>query len=247
MCRRRFAEVGAVAIPQVIATSRPLAYKEQGPAAINGWNAATQALTSTPIPDPSSSQRPPVNTSLSECVGMLKGSLNRARQRQGSQLGPFSAGSEDAKGKKAQLPSTNGDITISPPGILDSSSIRMKQNNAGSKWLPPAVEKPLLANTDNDESFAYQNVTVTQISDSSGGDMMCTSGQPTLGGRSKSLKRGNAEMDHVSAEPISMSDLGLLLKQTACLIMLMRTSRTFGLLGSLTNSSLNSILARSLR
>lgn len=195
MCRRRFAE-GATAVPQGIATSRPLPYKEQAPAvAINGWNAATQALASISVPDPSTSQRAPGNTSLSECVGMLKGSLNRARQRQCSQLGPYANGSEDAKGKKAQLPSMNGDITISPPGILDSSSLRMKQNNAGSKWLPPPVEKPLHANTDNvssrsiDESFAYQNVTVTQISDSSGGapnDMICTSGQATLGGRSKS-------------------------------------------------------------
>lgn len=214
--RRRIAEVGATAIPQVIATSRPLPYKEQAPAAAtNGWN-ATHALASISVPDPSTSQRAPGNTSLSECVGMLKGSLNRARQRQGSQLGPYANGSEEAKGKKAQIPSMNGDITISPPGILDSSSIRMKQNNAGSKCLPPAVEKPLHANTDNvssrsiDESFAYQNITVTQISDSSGGapiDMICTSGQATLGGRSKSLKRGNAEIDHVSAEPISMSDL----------------------------------------
>jgi hypothetical protein len=151
---------------------------------------------------------------------MLKGSLNRAKQRLGLQPGNYLGVSDDAKGKKAQHPGMSGELTISPPGILDSSSIRMKQNNSGSKWSTPAVEKPLHKNTDNvsarsiDESFAYQSVPVTQISDSSGGapnlgsgEMLCTSGQANLVGLSKSLKRGNAEMDHVLAEPISMSDL----------------------------------------
>lgn len=228
MCRRRFAEAGAVATPQVNAAPRPLPYKEQKSAtAINGWTtAATQTLTSTPTPDPSSSQRPPVNTSLSDCVGMLKGSLNRAKQRQGSQSGNFNSGvSEDAKGKKAQHQSMNGDLTISPPGILDSSSIRMKQNsnynnnnNSGSEWPTPAVEKPVHTTTDNvssrsiDKSFAYQSVQI--LSDSSGGAPNIGSGisnevQGNPVRRSKSLKRGNAEMDHVLAEPISMSDLGL--------------------------------------
>lgn len=224
VCRRRFAEVGAVVIPQVNATLRPLPFKEQCPTvAINGWTAATQTIASTPAPDPSSSQRPPVNTSLSDCVGMLKGSLNRAKQRLGLQPGNYLGVSDDAKGKKAQHQGMNGDLTISPPGILDSSSIRMKQNNPGSKWATPAVEKPVHTNTDN-ESYAYQSVPVTQISDSSGGapnlssgEMLCTSGQANLGGRSKSLKRGNAEMDHVLAEPISMSDLGLYSRYTLCL------------------------------
>jgi len=235
MCRRRFAEAGAVANPQVNATSRPLSYKEQSPtAAINGWTAATQTIVSTPTPDPSSSQRPPVNTSLSDCVGMLKGSLNRAKQRQGSQPGNHSGVSEDPKGKKAQHQGMNGDLTISPPGILDSSSIRIKQNDSGSKWPTPAVDKSVHANTDNvssrciDESYAYQSVPVTQISDSSGGapnlgsgisnEMLCTSGQANLVGRSKSLKRGNAEMDHILAEPISMSDLGLYSRYALCFL-----------------------------
>lgn len=232
VCRRRFAEVGAVVIPQVNATLRPLPFKEQCPAAaINGWTAATQTIVSTPALDPSSSQRPPVNTSLSDCVGMLKGSLNRAKQRLGSQPGNYLGVSDDAKGKKAQHQGMNGDLTISPPGILDSSSIRMKQNNSGSKWSTPAVEKPVHTNTDNvnsrsiDESYAYQSVPVTQISDSSGGapnlssgEMLCTSGQANVVGRSKSLKRGNAEMDHVLAEPISMSDLGLYSSCTLCLL-----------------------------
>jgi hypothetical protein len=229
VCRRRFAEAGAVATSQANATPRPLPGKEPSPAAaMNGWTAAaTQMLASTPTPDPSSSQRPPVNTSLSDCVGMLKGSLNRAKQRLGSHPGHYSGVSDDVKGKKAQHQGLNGDVTISPPGILDSSRIRMKPNTSGSKWPTPAVEKPvhMNPNTDNvssrsiDEGYAFPSVPVTQISDSSGGapnlgsgisnDLMCTSGQATLVGRSKSLKRGNADLDPVLAEPISMSDLGL--------------------------------------
>lgn len=236
VCRRRIAENAAVATPQGNATPRlALPCKEQSPAAaISGWPAATPSLASTPIPDPSSSQRPPVNTSLSDCVGMLKGSLKRAKQRLSSQPGNYSEVSEDARGKKAQHQGMNGDLTISPPGILDSSSIRMKQNNSESKWPIPSVEKPVHANTDNatsrsiDESYAFQSAPVTQISDSSGGapqlgsgisnEMLCSSVQANLVGRSKSLKRGNAEMDHILAEPISMSDLGLYSRYTVCFL-----------------------------
>ncbi|KAG0555715.1 hypothetical protein M758_12G192600 [Ceratodon purpureus] len=222
--RRRFAE--SVAAPQINVTTMSLPYKVPSPAAaINGWTPASQALAPTPTSDPSSSQPPPVNNSLSDYVGMLKGSLNRAKQRLGSQPGYHSGVSEDAKGKKAQLQGMNGDIAISPPGILDSSSIRMKQNNSGSKWPSNALERPVHQNMDyvasrsiDESTYGYQSVPlVTQISDSSGGapnlglgnlnERMCTSTQANLVGSSKSLKRGNAELDHILAEPISMSDL----------------------------------------
>ena len=232
MYRRRFAEAGAVAAPQINVTTMPVPYKEPNPAAaINGWTSATQTLESAPTSDPSSSQPPPVSNSLSDYVGMLKGSLNRAKQRLGPQPGNQLGVSEDAKGKKAQ-PSMNGDLSISPPGILDSSSIRMKQNSSRSKWPSNGVEKPVHPNADNvgsrsiDEStYGFQSVPpVTQISDSSGGapnaglgnsnERMCTSTQANLVGGGKSLKRGNAEMDLIMAEPISMSDLGLCSRDT---------------------------------
>jgi hypothetical protein len=239
VCRRRF----AVAAPPLNLTTMPLGpYKLPNPAAaMNGWTPGTQALALTPtVCDPSSSQPPPpgpANNSLSDYVGMLKGSLTRAKQRLGSQPGGnYSGVSGDAKGKTAQLQGMNGDLAISPPGILDSSSLRMKQNstNSESKWPSNALERPQVhPSTDCnggsrsvDESTyhgPYQNCVppVTQISDSSGGapnlglgnsnERMCTSAQANMGGRSKSLKRGNAEMDHIIlAEPISMmSDLGV--------------------------------------
>lgn len=234
VCRRRFAESGAVAAPQINVITMPLPYKElSSAAAINGWTPATQTVAPAPISDPSSSQPPAANNSLSDYVGMLKGSLNRAKQRLSSQPGTRP---EDAKGKKAQLQGMTGDLAISPPGILDSSSIRMKQDNSESKWPSKALEKPVHLNTDNvgarsiDEStYGFRIVPpVTQISDSSGGapnvglgnsnERMCTSTQAHLVGRNKSLKRGNAEMDHILAEPISMSDLGLCSRDTTCFL-----------------------------
>nr|PNR29752.1 hypothetical protein PHYPA_028446 [Physcomitrium patens] len=222
--RRRFVESGTAVVPRTNLATIPVSYKEPSTVATeDGWTAATHALAPIPTSDPSSSQPPPVSTSVSDYVGMLKGSLNRAKLRLGFQPENHVRVSEDMKGKKAQNQGMS-DFMISPPGILDSSSIGMKQINSGSKWPHTTVERHVHMNTDNinsrptDESYVQQSVQVPKISDSSGGtpnlrleisnEIPCTSGQTNMMGRSKSLKRANAERDHNLAEPFSMSDLG---------------------------------------
>lgn len=208
--------------------SRPLAFSD--PTAGKGWPVTQQPLQlsdttpPTQISDPSSSHSPPLNTSLSDYVGMLRGSLNKAKQKSGTLLGRIDTGNgiggggpmSDMKGKKVQVSIVNGDYETSPPSIFDSSSVKTKNNN-GMKWQMKASEQTAFANGGvvlKDESYLQQNTMVTQLSDSSEGAP--NSGGFGLGnevplhapGRTKTLKRMHANVDHLSAEPISVADLG---------------------------------------
>lgn len=217
--------------------SRPLAFSD--PTAGKGWPVTQQPLRlsdttpPTQISDPSSSHSPPLNTSLSDYVGMLRGSLNKAKQKSGTLLGRIDIGNgiggggsfaplmSDMKGKKVQVSIVNGDYDASPPSIFDSSSVKIKNNN-GMKWQMKASEQTAFANGGavlKDESYLQPNTMVTQLSDSSegapnsggfglGNEVPCATGPLHAPGRIKTLKRTHANVDHLSAEPISVADLG---------------------------------------
>ena len=138
VCRRRIAE--SVASLEINVTTMPRPHKVLSPTAvINGWTPVSEVLAPTPTFDPSSSQPPPLNNSLSDYVGMHNGGLNGTTQRFNSQLGYHSRVSGDAKRRKAQLWGMNRDSAISPASILNSTSL---QSSDALSRMGPSIPWP---------------------------------------------------------------------------------------------------------